>query len=210
MRIAVVNEVSAVDKNNDIIEALSGRSHLVLNAGMQNKSDKPELLYTHTGFISALLLNAGEADFVVGGCGTGQGFLNSAMQYPGVVCGLILGPLDAWLFAQINAGNCLSLALNQGYGWAGNVNLRFIFDRLFSVERGAGYPAHRKEPQREGRQALELVSLAAHKPFAEIVTALPAAVAGPSLRFLRDRVGLDLAAIADDKLAAACLKRVNE
>ena len=102
------------------------------------------------------------------------------MQYPGVVCGLILGPLDAWLFAQINAGNCLSLALNQGYGWAGNVNLRFIFDRLFSVERGAGYPAHRKEPQREGRQALELVSLAAHKPFAEIVTALPAAVAGPS------------------------------
>ncbi len=41
------------------------------------------------------------------------------MQYPGVSCGLIADPLDAWLFSMINAGNCISLALNKGYGWAG-------------------------------------------------------------------------------------------
>jgi hypothetical protein len=31
-------------------------------------------------------------DFVVGGCGTGLGYLNAVMQYPGVVCGHLLSP----------------------------------------------------------------------------------------------------------------------
>jgi ribose 5-phosphate isomerase RpiB len=97
MRIAVLNEISAAEKNKDILDALSGRGHELINAGMKNKDDKPELLYTHTGFLSALLLNTGLADFVVGGCGTGQGYLNSVMQYPGVFCGHIQSPLDAWL-----------------------------------------------------------------------------------------------------------------
>ncbi len=74
--------------------------------------------------MSALLLNLKAVDFVVGGCGTGLGYLNAVMQYPGVFCGHLLTPLDAFLFARINAGNCVSLALNQGYGWAGDVNLR--------------------------------------------------------------------------------------
>ena len=69
-------------------------------------------------------------------------------------CGHILNPLDAWLFAQINDGNCISLALNQGYGWAGDVNLRFIFDAYFRVERGSGYPPHRQAPQRASRMVL--------------------------------------------------------
>ena len=42
------------------------------------------------------------------------GYLNSAMQYPNVFCGLILDPLDAWLFTQINGRNCISLALKRG------------------------------------------------------------------------------------------------
>ena len=48
----------------------------------------------------------------------------------------------------------MSLMLNQGYGWAGDVNLRMIFDAYFSVERGSGYPAHRQAPQRASRMAL--------------------------------------------------------
>ncbi len=180
MRIAVINETSAADKNADIMAALSGRGHDVVNAGMTRNGAKPELTYIHTGFLAALLLNAGRADFVVGGCGTGQGFLNSVMQYPGVFCGHILNSLDAWLFAQINGGNCVSLALNQGYGWAGDVNLRFIFDRLFSVEPGSGYPPHRRESQRESRATLQAISRLAHRPFADIVRALPDAVLRPA------------------------------
>ena len=115
---------------------------------MRKNGEKPELQYTHTGLLSALLLNLGRVDLVVGGCGTGQGFLASASQYPGVFCGHILTPLDAWLFAEINNGNCLSLALNQGYGWASDVNLRMIFDQYFSVEPGCGYPPHRRVPSK--------------------------------------------------------------
>lgn len=169
MRIAVVNEVSASAKNPEIIEALKSLGHEVINVGMKSPSEESVLTYIHTGFISALLLNTQRADFVVGGCGTGQGFVNSVMQYPGVFCGLIVEPLDGWLFTQINGGNCISLALNKGYGWAGNVNLQFIFEKLFDPEIGCGYPAHRKESQAESRQYLSKVSEDFHLTFTEII-----------------------------------------
>ncbi len=140
MKIAVINEISAADKNADILKALEGRGHEILNLGNTRAGDSPGLLYIHTGLMSALLLNLKAVDFVVGGCGTGLGYLNSVMQYPGVFCGHLLTPLDAFLFARINAGNCVSLALNQGYGWAGDVNLRLMFDALFTPEAGSGYP----------------------------------------------------------------------
>src|SRR5512136_641442 len=173
MRIAVINETSAADKNVEILKALEGRGHEVFNLGNTKNGETPSLLYIHTGLMSALLLNLKAVDFVVGGCGTGLGYLNSVMQYPGVFCGHLLTPLDAFLFARINAGNCVSLALNQGYGWAGDVNLGMIFDALFTPELGSGYPAARAEPQRQGRHLLEQVSQATHRPMPEILTALP-------------------------------------
>jgi len=80
------------------------------------------------------------------------------MQYPGVVCGLITDPLDAWLFSQINAGNCVSLALNKGYGWAGEINLRFVFEKLFQDKTGSGYPEQAKESQENSRRELARIS----------------------------------------------------
>ncbi len=169
MRIAVINEVSASHRNPDIISALELTGHEVLNLGMKDPEEKPELTYIHTGLMAAVLLNTKAVDLVVGGCGTGQGFLNAAMQYPGVFCGLINDPLDAWLFAQINGGNCISLALNKGYGWASDTNLKFIFERFFSCEIGAGYPEHRKESQKQSREALKKLSILSHKSMEEIL-----------------------------------------
>lgn len=200
MRVVVLNETSAGDRNAAIVDALSQYRHTVINAGMRKSGDRPELTYIHTGFLAALLLNSGRADFVVGGCGTGQGFLNSVMQYPGVACGLIADPLDAWLFSLINAGNCISLALNKGYGWAGEVNLRFIFEKIFDVERGAGYPAHRRESQAESRLTLEHVSRATHLPFASILQDLPESVVKPALSFPGIRELLDARTIPDSSV----------
>jgi len=183
MKIAVINETSAADKNKDIVLALKNTGHTIFNCGMTEKGKEPELQYIHTGFMAGLLLNSGRVDYVVGGCGTGQGFLDSAMQYPGVFCGHILTPLDAWLFTQINGGNCVSLALNQGYGWAGNVNLDFLFERLFSVESGCGYPAERKRPQGDSRKKLEGISDLVHLPFHKIVSVLPVDVVQPVLTY---------------------------
>ena len=169
MRIAILNETSAADKNQDIVSALAGFDHEVFNLGMHKGGEPPELSYMETGFMAALVLNTGYVDFVVGGCGTGQGFANSVLQYPNVSVGVITEPLDAWLFAQINGGNCISLALNKGYGWAGGMNIQFIFEKLFSVEFGIGYPEHRKEPQRVARENLKQLSGQTHYPFAEII-----------------------------------------
>jgi ribose 5-phosphate isomerase RpiB len=209
VKIAVVNETSAADRNADVLAALDGRGHEVMNAGMTKSGAKPELTYIHTGLISAILLNLKRVDLVVGGCGTGQGYLNAVMQYPGVVCGHILNSLDAWLFTQINGGNCISLALNQGYGWAADVNLRFIFDRIFSVERGCGYPPHRQASQRQSRETLEKVSELTHKPFAEIIATLPDEVIKPAIEFPGIEELIDVDSIEDANLRAAFQKRMK-
>lgn len=206
MKIAVINETSAADRNADIMAALQGRGHDVLNVGMKKNFDIPELQYIHTGLLSALLLNLKRVDYVVGGCGTGQGFLNSALQYPGVICGLIETPLDAWLFTQINGGNCISLRLNQGYGWASNENLKFIFDRIFSVESGCGYPEHRQESQQESLRILKKVSLITHRTFAEILEGLPESIVSTVVHYPGVLALLDLETIEDDQLAGVLKK----
>jgi ribose 5-phosphate isomerase RpiB len=208
MKIAVINETSAADKNSAIMAALDELGHSIINAGMTECGAIPELSYIHTGLLSAILLNLKRVDFVVGGCGTGQGYLNSAMQYPGVFCGHIQNSLDAWLFTQINGGNCISLALNQGYGWAGDVNLRFIFDRIFSVERGGGYPPHRAEPQKVFRDTLENLSELAHQSFAKIIDVLPNDVLFPVLAYPGILEIIDVETIADRNIKEAFQRRL--
>ncbi|NQT60781.1 MAG: RpiB/LacA/LacB family sugar-phosphate isomerase [Bacteroidetes bacterium] len=204
MRIAVINETSAADKNQDIIRTLTEsdrkNEHQILNCGMKSKGRLPELQYIHTGFMAALLLNTNSADFIVGGCGTGQGFLNSVMQYPGVFCGLIRDSLDGWLFTQINGGNCISLALNQGYGWAGDVNLTFIFERIFSVEAGCGYPEARQIPQQESRKKLQNLSGITHVSFPEIINRIPQDIVQTVLRYPGIAEVLNIDKIVDNKL----------
>lgn len=172
MRIAVINEVSARDKNKYILEALKGIDAEVSNIGMSEAQEEPELTYIHTGLMAALALATGAADFIVGGCGTGQGFMLSAMQYPGVCCGHILEPLDAWLFSQINGGNCISLALNKGFGWAGDIQLRYIFEKLFCDAPGQGYPPHRRDSQKESRTVLGRINAITHTDFVSILHSL--------------------------------------
>jgi ribose 5-phosphate isomerase RpiB len=208
LRIAVINETSAAERNKDILCALDGRGLEVINAGMTKSGATPELSYLHTGFMTAILLHLNRVDFVVGGCGTGQGYLNSVMQYPGVFCGHILNDLDAWLFAQINSGNCISLALNQGYGWAAEVNLRFIFDRILSVERGVGYPRHRAALQLEYRTKLEGVSSMTHRPFAEIIRKLPDDLVRPAINYPGMAELIDMDSITDAALKDALLARI--
>jgi ribose 5-phosphate isomerase RpiB len=208
MRVAVVNETSAVDKHPFIMSALEGRGLDVLNAGMAAPGEEPELQYVHTGFISALLLAAGRVDMVVGGCGTGQGYMNSVMQYPGVFCGHLLTSLDAFLFARINAGNVISLALNQGWGWAGDENLRLLFDQLFTGAKGEGFPAHRQEPQRASREKLEIISDATHRSMAEVLVRLPDEIVIPALAHPAAAAALDVDSIDDLVLRSALQARM--
>ena len=207
MRIAVVNEISTADRNADVVAALEGRGHEIVNAGMRRSAEAPELTVLHTSFLSALLLATKRADFIVAGCGTGHGYEIAVNQYPGIFSGRILTPLDAWLFTQINGGNVVSLALNMGYGWAADVNVRMIFDALFSVESGAGYPPHRRPTQQESRRLLHGISDATHRSMAEIVRALPDRVVVPALTYPGIWELLAVDTIEDRELAGALRER---
>ena len=76
--------MSASIRNEDIVSALHKTTNAeVLNVGMKNPEQTPCLTYIHTSYMAAILLNTGSCDFVIGGCGTGQGFLNGVLQFPG-------------------------------------------------------------------------------------------------------------------------------
>lgn len=170
MKIAIINEVSASIRNSDIIKALKNTTNAeLLNVGMKENTEQPQLTYIHTGYMAALLLNTKTCDFVIGGCGTGQGFLNAVLQFPNVTCGLIVDPLDAWLFSQINGGNCVSLPLHKGYGWAADINLQYIFEKLFIDQAGQGYPRERAESQVNSRRILAEISDISHRDMMEIL-----------------------------------------
>ena len=150
MKIALMMENSQAAKNatvwNELQNVAQPLGHQVFNVGMSDEQDH-HLTYIHLGIMAGLLLNSKAADFVVAGCGTGQGALVSLNLHPGVVCGYCIDPADAYLFAQINNGNALSLPFAKGFGWGAELNLRFIFEKAFTGEKGLGYPPERKEPQ---------------------------------------------------------------
>lgn len=199
MKIAVINEFSSKERNSDILSALKNVNATIFNVGMKNGANDVELTYIHTGIMAGILLAGGAVDFVVGGCGTGQGFAISAMQFPSVFCGIILEPVDAWLFSQINAGNCISLALSKGYGWAANFNLNYIFEKLFQDEAGGGYPVERKISQAERRDKLKALSAAAHRSLVDILSGIHKDILEP---ILAHKPFCDLVANAQDKAVA--------
>lgn len=81
----------------------------------------------------------------------------------GVNCGYCIDPADAFLFAQINNGNALSLPFAKGFGWGAELNVRFIFEKAFTGEKGQGYPADHKEPQVRNAGILNQVKAAVVK-----------------------------------------------
>lgn len=176
MRIALMNEFSQASKNAVVREQLEAvakeQGHEIFNVGMKDDDDH-RLTYIHLGIISALLLNSKAVDFVVSGCGTGQGALMSLNAFPGVVCGYCIDPADAYLFAQINDGNALALPFAKGFGWGAELNVRYIFEKAFTGETGLGYPPERRESQNANAVILNDVKAATNKPIVEALKALP-------------------------------------
>ncbi|GME43279.1 MULTISPECIES: RpiB/LacA/LacB family sugar-phosphate isomerase [unclassified Pantoea] len=166
MKIALMMENSQAAKNVTVLKELEGVAqplgHQVFNVGMSDEQDH-HLTYIHLGIQASILLNSQAVDFVVAGCGTGQGALMSLNLHPGVVCGYCIDPADAYLFAQINNGNALSLPFAKGFGWGAELNLRFIFEKAFTGEKGNGYPPERKEPQVRNAGLLNQVKAAVIK-----------------------------------------------
>lgn len=175
MKIALMMENSQAGKNamvlNELNTVADPLGHDVFNVGMSDENDH-HLTYIHLGIMASLLLNSKAVDFVISGCGTGQGAMMSLNLHPGVICGYCLEPSDAFLFNQINNGNALALAFAKGFGWAGELNVRYIFEKAFTGERGQGYPIERAEPQQRNAGILTQVKAAVAKDVVEALRSI--------------------------------------
>lgn len=173
MKIALINENSQAAKNELICATLKKvaepMGHEVFNYGMYSAEDEHQLTYVQNGILAAVLLNSGAADYVVTGCGTGEGAMLACNVFPGVLCGHIVDPSDAYMFAQINDGNAVALPFAKGFGWGAELNLEYIFEKLFSGESGQGYPKERVVPEQRNKKILDEVKNVTHQDMVTIL-----------------------------------------
>ena len=141
MRIGIIQASSQADKNGMIFRAVqkAAADSEVINFGCTPESSG-RYSYIEISLLAGMLLAAEAVDFIVTGCSSGQGMMLACNSIPGVLCGYIPTPMDAYLFAQINNGNAVSLPLGEGYTWAGTGNLEKTIEKLFSEPFGQGYP----------------------------------------------------------------------
>lgn len=173
MKIALINENSQCSKNEMIYNSLKKVAekygHEVLNFGTYGPEDKTQLTYVEAGLLTAILLNTKTVDFVVTGCGTGEGAMLAANSFPNVLCGHIVDPSDAYMFMQINNGNAVSFPFAKGFGWGAELNLEYCLNELFAHEPGNGYPKERVVPEQRNKKILDEIKQITHTNMLEIV-----------------------------------------
>lgn len=172
MKIALINENSQANKNAVIYEELKKvadtHSYKVYNYGMEN-AEENNLTYVQAGLLAAILINSKAVDFVVTGCGTGEGACLALNSFPNVLCGHIEDPTDAYLFSQINAGNAVALGFAKGFGWGSELTLKYIFEKLFESPAGGGYPKERVVPEQANKKILDDIKKITHKDMLTIL-----------------------------------------
>lgn len=143
MKIAVIQASSQKEKNSLFIScvknAAATQGHEIINFGIF-EHEVVNFSYVQTAFCISLLLESKAIDFAVTGCSSGQGMMLACNSLPGVLCGYISNPSDAFLFSQINNGNAISYPLGLNFGWAAEINLKSTLHALFSEPFGRGYP----------------------------------------------------------------------
>lgn len=176
MRIALINENSQAAKNGTILSALKKvvepMGHIVDNYGMYTADDAAQLTYVQCGILGAILLNSGAADYVITGCGTGEGAMLAMNSFPGVICGHVEDPVDAYTFAHVNDGNAVAIPFAKGFGWGGELNLEYIFEKLFGFGHGQGYPSERVEPEMRNKRILDEVRAQTFRPLLDGLKAI--------------------------------------
>lgn len=173
MRIALINENSQAAKNEMICNALKSvvepMGFEVKNYGMYTAEDECQLTYVQVGILAAVLLNSKAVDYVITGCGTGEGAMLACNSFPGVICGHVEDALDAYTFAQINDGNAIAIPFAKGFGWGGDLNLTYIFEKLFAEEPGQGYPRERAVPEKRNKKILDEVKKVTYQDMVTIL-----------------------------------------
>ncbi len=174
MRIGVIQASSQRNKNDALYRCTyqagmkNGKQNTVINYGVFTR-DEESYSYIETAVCISFLLSSGTVDFIVTGCSSGQGMMLACNSLPGVLCGYIQNPQDAFLFGRINGGNAASLPLGLNYGWLGEINLQCTLDKLFDGDFGCGYPPEEAERKRSDTEALKKINAITKRTLPETI-----------------------------------------
>lgn len=172
MKIGVIQASSQKEKNSIIFESVTKTAktlgHEVVNFGVFDDSLQ-QFSYIEIAICVSLLLSSRAVDFIVTGCSSGQGMMLACNSLPGVLCGYVPTPQDAFLFERINNGNAVSLPLGLNWGWLGEINLQCTLNKLFDGPFGEGYPVDDAERKRHDTKLLKQMNQTVKKTWADII-----------------------------------------
>jgi len=172
MKIGVIQASSQKEKNSIIFESVTQTAktlgHEVVNFGVFDDSLQ-QFSYIEIAICVSLLLSSRAVDFIVTGCSSGQGMMLACNSLPGVLCGYVPTPQDAFLFGRINNGNAVSLPLGLNWGWLGEINLQCTLNKLFDGPFGEGYPVDDAERKRHDTKLLKQMNQTVKKTWADII-----------------------------------------
>lgn len=175
MKIAVIQGSSQKDKNQllytTVKDAVEKNGDEVVNFGVFPDEDIT-FSYIQSSLCISLLLESQSVDFVVTGCSSGQGMMLACNSFPGVLCGYVESPADAYLFGRINDGNAISYPLGLNFAWAAEINLKSVLEALFTEPFGSGYEKKDAERKRRDTKFLKRINTLAKKSLAEILPLL--------------------------------------
>ena len=173
MKIAVIQASSQSQKNGLLYGTVKKyvSDSEVINFGCFGNEEQ-KYSYIEISILVGLLLSSKAVDFVVTGCSSGQGMMLACNNMPGVLCGYIPTPMDAYLFAQINDGNAVSLPLGEEYTWTGEENLDKTIAKLFSEPFGQGYPKSEAERKLEDTKLLKNIRNASQIKMTDLLKTL--------------------------------------
>ena len=175
MRVAVIQGTSRKNRNALLFESVKKAvqaSDEVLNFGIFEEENE-QYSYVEIAILISFLIESGAVDFVVTGCSSGQGMMLACNSLPGLLCGYIETPQDAFLFGRINGGNVASLPLGLNFGWQGELNLQYTLDKLFDGEFGMGYPENEAERKRLEASALKNLNRLTKRSWEELLEQIP-------------------------------------
>ena len=174
MRIGVIQASSQAAKNQIIYDAVSKyapKESEVINFGCTMEENE-NYSYIEISILVGILLASKAVDFIVTGCSSGQGMMLACNSIPGVICGYAPTPKDAYLFAQINNGNAISLPLGEDYTWSGTENLERTIEALFSEPFGQGHPISEAERKIKDTEKLKEIRRIGQVQFEEFINVL--------------------------------------
>ena len=173
MKIGIIQASSQAGKNKlifDTVKKYAAGSEIINFGCTEDEPDRYS--YIEISVLAGMLLSSGAVDFNVTGCSSGQGMMLACNSFPGVLCGYAPTPMDAYLFAQINNGNAVSLPLGEEYTWAGYKNFDATVARLFSEPFGQGYPRGEAARKLRDTELLKQIRRSSQRTAVELLESL--------------------------------------